>query len=830
MGFWPFGGGKRQRASEPTRHARNESLQSDPSENSRKRDKTSTDHEANTRTLARREENRSRRLSKIRTVSREKPLRSETAPTLNPSLRRHSRTIPPTIQKELYQQNLASQSSLGPENFSVVRQPPTLYARRYDNESSLTRRKSSKRKAEDHAREQEIRTMSTSPIPIPKRPTSFYDSGLLQRETRDIPGGFNRKMNRSSQVSLPLPEALPDVNDIRHQASFTIGMFAALSPRPTIKYDVNSRYARGKQPQRPTPLTRPPIVEEGSAKKKRIDELADELDAGGLRELMERDKRRKERKKDADWARLQRKLQRRAEKLKEEEARKARTEEYVSNSASQMTGLGIDASVSRPFTPNETEAGPSARRARTNNDPFASRLQPTSSPVATRNPFDDEKGMDIMHESEPEREPPIPARSPLRDIRPDIVRQSQRPPQTAFSPPISPAPRAVDRQSMSQASVLNRELASEVPESASFDGRASDHSSQKLNSWTAFFRRGTRRKHSSSFQGRSTPSEFSNTSRESFARHGPPPAVPTRTFRRVDSGTPQRAMSKFREDLPEFPISPPDSRMQSPDTTVPVSAGGLSQALAAARVPQESTDEGDRSAYTSSSPIPAESKRPEPKASMELDAPSSAKEMMLSQSLASVDSEGSWLSGKPLNRRSGASQRLKASRSSLTRPMPGGFDGGLDTGRPPESPLAKEFSAEEMAVSTEKGDEVWHSGIGRQPTLIRQASRAKSNEGLPNEYAGKETQESSPGSEDDSHDGPEVNEVTLMRARSVEYKGHARRISAGSAKLLDISRRGSTRSENLLTKAGTSSSQDQLSKLLPAESSILSKHHNDHDQ
>ncbi len=31
---------------------------------------------------------------------------------------------------------------------------------------------------------------------------------------------------------------------------------------------------------------------------------------------------------------------------------------------------------------------------------------------------------------------------------------------------------------------------------------------------------------------------------------------------------PQRTMSKFREDLPELPLSPPDSRVQSPETTM----------------------------------------------------------------------------------------------------------------------------------------------------------------------------------------------------------------------------------------------------------------------
>lgn len=816
MGFWPFGGGKRQRASESSHHTRQQSSQPDPSENVQKLEKANTDTPASSKTVAKNEEGKSRRLSRIRTASNDKPLRSSTAPSVNPPLRRQSRNLQPALEKPLYQHDPTSQSSLGPENFNVTRQPPTLHARRSENDSSMARRKSSKRKAEDFAREREIKTMSTSPIPIPRRPTSFYDSGPLQRETRDIPGGFNRKLNRSSQVSLPMAQTLPDVTDIRHQNSFKIGTFAALSPRPTIKFDATSASARGKQPQRSYPIPRPPTVDEEDADKKRINELADDLDAGGLRELMERDKKRREKKRESDRARLQRKLQKRADKQKEEEARKARTEEYVSNSA--MAGLGIAASPSGQFKPAESSAGPSGRRIRTETDPFVDPAQPVRRLVPSRNPFDDEKDMDVMHVSEPEREPAVPVRSPLRNIRTDVSTVSQRPSQAALSPPVSPAPRPVDRQSMSQASILNREQTSEIPESASFDGRASDHSSQKLNSWTAFFRRGTRRKLSSSFQGRSTPSEFSNTSRESFARHGPPPIVTPRTFRRADSNTPQRTMSKFREDLPELPISPPDSRMQSPDTTIPPSAGGLAAVVTASQpsqLPQQSEEEGDQSIYTASSPVPVSTRRQalDPEEQMELDAPVTSKDVVLSQSLASVDSEASWLSGKPLHRRSGASQRLRGSRSSLSRPMPGGFDGGLDLSRPAESPLAREFSPESPPEPEDRDDGKWHQGLGRQATLIRQAARARSKEGLLGETAAVQRQESSGDSDDDSPEDADVNEVSLMRARSVEYRGHARQISAGSAKLLDISRRGSQRSEDLLTKAGRSSSIDQLSKL-----------------
>ncbi|KAK5955838.1 hypothetical protein OHC33_003479 [Knufia fluminis] len=805
MGFWPFGGGKKQRAAKTTEHAREQSLQSDPSEKMGRLSKAGTDISGNTKSSAKKDQpEKSRRLSKTRIPSHGAQQSSQTAAVAVPASRRHSRNAPPLSEKQLYQQNPTSQSSLGPDSFNVVRQPPTLYARRSEQDSNIARRKSSKRKAEDHAREREVRAMSSSPIPIPKRPQSFYGSGPLQRETRDVPSGPSRKFGRpTSQVSLPLPEALPDVGSAP-QNSFKIGMFAALSPRPTIKYDANPRHGPGKQPLRTNPLSRPPILEEEEgADKKRIDELADDLDARGLHELMERDKRRRERKRKQEQARLERRLQRRADREREEEARKARTEEYVSASASRVAGLDASPHAHQTSHREVTEAGPSGIRAQRTIDPFADPKSQTVSPVAIRNPFEDEKDMDITQDagSDAELEPPIPAKSPLRKIKTGTAEQTESPVQAALSPPVSPAPRAVDRKSMSQGSLLNRETTTDIPENASLTGAASDHSSQRLSSWTAFFTRGTRRKLSSSFQGRSTPSEFSNTSRESFAaRKQPPPIITPRTFRRTDSATPQRTMSKFREDLPELPISPPDSRVHSPEAAAPPVTSTFNPLSNAVPI-EDPAEETEQSAYTPSSPIPTSAVRRENKPSMELDVPSSARpEMILSQSLASVDSEASWLSGKPLNRRSGNSQRLRPRRSSLTRTIPGAFDGANDGALVPESSGLDDKS--KQADEAQKVDETWHAGLGRQPTLVRQASRARSKEGLLNEYTAQETQSSTPQSEVDS---PELAaeeaepEVTLMRASSVDYKGHARHISAGSARLLDL-RRSSVQSQTLLSQ------------------------------
>lgn len=815
MGFWPFGGAKKKQSPVgSTKHARDQSTQSDPSENMGRLEKASTDLTGGTRSSSK-QEDKTRRLSKNR-IPAQQQQRFQTAPLPVPNTRRHSHHAQTLSEKQLYQHNPTSQSSLGPENFNVVRPPPTLYARKSEQDTNINRRKSSKRKAEDYAREREVKAMSSSPIPIPRRPTSFYGSGPLQKETKDIPGPLNRRLNRpSSQVSLPLPDVLQDINDVSYQHNFKIGMFAALSPRPTIKYDANPKHLRGKQPQRQQAMSVPILEEDPDAHKKRIDDLADELDANGLRELMERDRRRRERKKQKEQAVLQRKLERRADRQREEEARRARTEEYVSAAASRVAVDTTSPTIARD---EDTSTGPSGTRPKV--DPFQDPKSATSPTI--RNPFEDEQDMDVMEEDQPldiEAEPPIPVRSPLRKIQTNTTKPSEKPSHGTLSPPISPLPRAQDRQSMSQGSLLNREATADRAESASLTGGASDHSSQRLNSWTTFFKRGTRRKLSSSFQGRTTPSEFSNTSRESFARKQPPPVVVPRTFRPADAGTtPQRTMSKFREDLPELPLSPPDSRMQSPETAAPPATSSFNRAVTTIRPVEGAINVLENTLYTPSSPIPAGTRKAENEPPVGLDVPTSPRQdMILSQSLASVDSEGSWLSGKPLNRRSGAlgSRRLQKRGSSLTRAMPGGFDGANETDTPLESPETRPVSADPLEEAIKK-DETWHAGVGRQPTVVRQASRAKSKEGLLKEFKAQEEQASDSDTSDEADEVAETPEpepepvVTLGRAQSVEYKGHARHISGGSARLLDI-RRSSTQSGDLLSRsASTAGVQKQV--------------------
>ncbi|KIW33741.1 uncharacterized protein PV07_00566 [Cladophialophora immunda] len=869
MGFWPFGGGKKGRTNQGEDQGRHSLLEKTRTD-LRARTNTSSSQEFVTmgRTTSQRgQDEKPRRLSKQRLPSHPGNVpRAQTLPVSVPGLeslgyKNGSYGRGGGFQStDIYSHNPMSQTSIGPEDFTALPQAPTLLARRPGYDPTLHRRKSSKRKAEDYAREREVRAMS-SPIQILKRPTTYSGSGPLRRDTKQIPGDLNRRLQRpTSEVSLPLPETIQESEDLSNQASFKIGILAALSPRPTLTYVASPRPSAGKQPARVKPSVQQAIEEEDPSSKKRINELADELDAGGLRELMDRDRRRKERKKEADRARLERKLQRKADRQREEEfrgrqANDASDDRTVSGEDSERRGRAPFGNVGEPSQTAVARRLPSPARQPTNN-PFADPGSSQARPVHhIRNPFEDEKDIDPTQESflhegedEEEEEPPVPVRSPLRTVSAAQVRREEKASQAAtISPPISPAQGPIDRQSLSQTSGLAREITPDIPEYGSLDRRASDQSNQQLSSWTSFFRRGGRRKTSNVERGRSTPSEFSNTSRESFAarKQQPPPVMVPRTFRRSDSSSvPQRTMSKFREDLPELPISPPDSRVQSPEVMASAQAGQAS------RQPRHSLSGtlDNRSLATSSSNAAldrgaAEARHPQ---GVDVEMGGTASGPGLSQSLASVDSEGSWLSGKPPKRLSGGmGHPLRQSQSSIPpQSIPGSFepedddlandeylnklspgpsgrrDSVASAGRRASSNVIDlEREREQSPVpdvppisAAQGGDERWHAGVARQATVVRQPNRARSKEGLLKETGKDDLSASRRVSTDVENDGElaegepagtELQEPTLLRARSVDYKGHAKHISAGSARLLDI-RRSSTQSESAPRSASLS--------------------------
>ena len=740
-------------------------------------------------------------------------------PALNPQSHQNLEK-PPADRGDVpsyYFQNQMSTTSLQPEKFSATPMQPTLRAKRSANESNLPRRKSSKRKADDHAREQEIKAMS-SPIPIPKYPTS-NTGGMLVRDSKAIPGGLNRNFERPvSDVSVPLPESIHSSMSVASdQHGFKVSALDALSPRPTIRYSRQPRQNNGSGSLRPsrtsTRKDKQPIIPEETVKsKKRIDELADDLDAGSLRELMERDRRRKEKSRRSEQEKLQRRLQRKSNKQRAEA-------EAEAEAAVMKPEVGLGIAGSSGAQPEKTNREEETRTPE-------SWLKDPSGEHTSMDPFTDP----IVGGSTAHLEQPTPADDPDEPVveTAKAVRLSS----ASMSPPTSPTLPLQAPPNMSQLADMARRSTPSIPELTESDRRDSETSTRVTSSWTNIFRRsGTRAKRSSADRGR-TPSEFSNTSRDSLPRQMPPSAFAAR-IPQARSGTPMRTQSRFREDLPELPISPPESRVHSPevprDTQSPIP--GASSGIPA------SPDQPLSEIHPAFREEVALSRHQSMRSAHSPDVPPSA---ILSQSLASVDSEGSWLTGRPVKRLS--QPQVNPSRESggslqkhLENLARSGDDYDPATDREPSdrlTPAPEEVLSRERTVRAqhllgsqlddESDDEsalhgqpatlpqeegTWHGALGRHPTIVRQGARARSREGLLNDFqAEEESTETSPISPEEESPTAQVSSPEMSfihRATSVDLgKGHARHISAGSARLLNLPRRSSTEMKRLSASSG----------------------------
>lgn len=215
----------------------------------------------------------------------------------------------------------------------------------------------------------------------------------------------------------------------------------------------------------------------------------------------------------------------------------------------------------------------------------------------------------------------------------------------------------------------------------------------------------------------------------------------------------------------------------------------------------------------------------------------------MSASLASVDSEGSWLSGKPHRLSSRARKHNSTGTASISRAADeytGSFEelGMSDdeyfrkmnhpqgeshaSGLSAAMGMSHKASSSAMALHSagasdsegeprsspprqkKEGDTVMHTGAGRQPTVVHRDPRVKSSEGLLNQFRDSKpedeypTPQGSPTKEefDDGEETPTDDQTPteetapIQRATSVTLgKSHARNLSAGSARLLDIPKR-----------------------------------------
>ena len=749
---------------------------------------------------------------------------------------------------------------------------------------SVGRKLSKRRKDDNRIREEEIRAMSQS------HPQEFYPSktgSILRKDSRKVKSGLIKHSERpSSTISLPLAESIhSSMSSDSGNHAFTINAFHVFAPRPSFRLSASpvgsgglqhSKWAPSPEPHRDGWRVQsiPLATEEILAASRTIDNLADDMDAGALRDMLERDARRQEKKRRLQQERLLEKLERRAERQRLREQREQQIADAVTaglgiatEPSSSMQGIQTTDTAQRPTTEH---VGTQLTSSQKQKAPYQPRNATPHSFLEDASPMHAPKPEDASIETPletPQEEPIVelakairysqpnlsPPASPVdRELGRDGSSQPQRMELSEVRVPEPPAP--LEPSSSLQPSVsiqIERNISTTTP-----DPQPSETSSRawrKGSGWTAFFRRGTNMARRFSGSRRSTPSEasFSNTSRESMARQPLPPHLQHQPVRA--RSTPHRTLSKFREDLPELPLSPPDSRVQSPEVT------NARAAAATGSYPEHGPETGRSSVSPAFDDRSGRSVSPIVRTGHE--------SALMSSSLASVDSEASWLSGKPSKRISPRNRGQSIGSGKYIRPTTeGDFSASYEElGIPDEEyfqrltpraaeqaevhvandpfsrktssaaaayPLLEEGGAADIKALPEGA--VVHDSIQRHPTVVhREATHVKSREGLLNDFISDDltptnsfldepTPEAKPteiddGVESDLPPSPQ-SMFRYQRAKSVDLgKTHVRHLSAGSAKLLDIvpSRRSSRRESSQSPQSPSSST------VLPSAEGVL---------
>lgn len=727
-------------------------------------------------------------------------------------------------------------STQPPEDKKDWQRMPTLHKRSHQE---LAHRKSRKKRKEEHDREAEIKAMVAF---MPTRPAADSNSSgrPMKRESRRMRGGLNRNLeNPSSDISLPLADSLRSSVDANseHQTNYILSAFDMLAPRPTLRYSENPRYAPGasgfgsdrSESRRRRVSDRVPLPQDIMQANKRVDDLANDLSAGELRELMDRDQKRRENKKIADRIKMERRLARRQEKQRADEATAARNGTSSPPNMDrgvlgrEVVGLGIGTSAVVTSSKRKGSTVSETGRGKRPADAYRQ-----DSAVSERNPFSDfHRSPSLVSENftpTSEHSPPIletatvgtigkanisPTSSPRMGHARGASSISQMMDLIKTQPAVDPAV-----PSPAQAPLPATE---EIYREPSRQSTTTTPSSKAPQSWTSFFRiRGKKQ------QRDSAPSSFSNTSRDSMHSSGQGPQIGY-TPMRSTSNLPKRTMSKFREDLPELPISPPDSRVQSPEAEAKSSAhpehpstrGNLEDP----RVRYDTPTSGYRSLDTSRmlDETPTSGHRT-------VEDPSPEPANIMSQSLASIGSEGSWLSGRKAGSKRGSAQTpsnlLHRSSGSLdqryqdlsesvdevgiaedeyfSRLTPGPEDQFKIHRNSSGNPMPSSDDEEGGSLASPTSEHSKWGAVGRHPTVVHREPRAKSREGLLNDFDDEyesdvpETLDTVNSKRISGLKERVISDSGMQRATSVDLgKKHARHISAGSARLLDVKPRAS---------------------------------------
>lgn len=748
--------------------------------------------------------------------------KQRTEPSKNNKLQRRTRTysFSPGRNDDLgVERRRPSAERAGPSTRRRDEQPsdaawgrmPTLHHKQ--SERHPMRRKSSRRKKEERQRAAEIKALSDFK---PVRPaTDSWTSGrVMKKDSQRAKTGSGFRGQPASDVSLPIPGSVhSSLSSDSDRGAFKVSAFDSLAPRPTLRYAPGTRWTSSRttdrvQSQRRHLAEKEPIAEETLKDHRRVDDLADDLDARDLRELMEREDRRREKKRQREQDRASRRLARKAEKQKADdaEARHSGTPppENLERGVAgrELVGLGIDpASVT--ITTSEPEQRVSVTSERMPDAPPMEDV-PTSPPEdLTANAV----------------QPPIS--STQRDSNVDLAEQpapadQARPQDSSTSLPQSSRLAGIlrSKKSKSKSTLASdkERVVQPPPDIIDEEGtsRRASWTSEKRGrfSLSSFLRWGGKSRRSSG-----GPPSFSNTSREEMQAAAaaqttaqaqaqalaklqgedlsstPETAGGVYISRKPSVGAPLRTKSRFKEDLPDFPMSPPDSRVQSPEAEPPLPPLNENHPIGTGAQPIDIPSNKSRQNPLSPSPEPQ------------------------SMSMASIDSEASWLSGRVGTRRS-------AIRDSIARANR--LDSELVTDSPTNSTqedlsimdddylarlaphrnsgtLQGTRRSEDGRPSSDEEDFARDSGakwgaVGARPQVVHShrhdRSTMQSQEGLLNIESGDEEESDSPVT-------PSAHEkADIQRARSVNLgRGHVRNFSAGSAKLLDVTPRTSVDSK-----------------------------------
>ncbi|KAL4931595.1 uncharacterized protein BDV17DRAFT_240167 [Aspergillus undulatus] len=627
-----------------------------------------------------------------------------------------------------------SQSQLSPN--TSLRKPE----RSHENRATLKKRLS-KRKAYEIAREREIRMMSSMPIDIPRRFTTPSHGDPMQIDHRRNNSAQSRRLDRHrSDVSLSIQESVASsLSDYSETYTFKVNGFAAWTPRPVIRYVESPRTTYSRHQKSPEPAERRnksptlglEVSDEDLRSKRRVDELANDLDAGSLRELMDRDQRRRERQQIKDQEKLVRKLQRNAQRVPKSgpPIGFSHAREDTIKEPSSHRGRSSPREQSQPTT-QETEAFLSGETE-------GSWLRDTSRARVS----DARESQESVHVIGNIDDSSIRERKAGNRFSFGLSNQDMTISRSTLSPSIAPSRQGVQSPDSSQLYGTTRGSVSDLSKNVGSERRLSDHSGH-VNAITSILRRGSsriKRSYSKRFPNRSPPPP-KNVSHESFFKvhtqtPAPAPYVPPKVL--LGPSSFKRSQSKFTEHFGDELLSPPDSRLQSPD--IPEVED---EPLAEDQVPDLQTG----SHYPISGSDGAKNQHQSWTESVEED----PENLPLSQSLASVDSEGSWMSGHFLRRISqrqpnSARHSLSSSRNrtedGLEKPPKGENPDAQFIGFgacPDENAESGEAAADQVksrgkdsaAPQPQALGEAWREDVAKRPVFVNPAVRPQSTAGL----------------------------------------------------------------------------------------------------